>query len=333
MKILVIRLSSIGDVVLTTAVLRAFKEKYKDGNIDFLVLDKFKDAITLCPYVDNLILYNKEKDDGIVNMYKFSKILAENNYDYVFDLHSKFRSKFIGTILKYKYKVKVYSYKKRALWKSIFVNFGLMKYKVDRSIIKAYFTAFKNFDLEYTGEKLNFSFEKGLEKKFLEYKDYIIFAPGASKETKKWTEENFGNLAKELYKKFETKILLIGGKEDIEKCERINNISENICINLAGKLSLKESGALLSVAKFLVTNDSGPFHIARGVKLKTFVIFGPTSPEMFEYDENSILLYKGLDCSPCSLHGDKKCPKKHFNCMKKLEYIDAYNIILKNIEE
>lgn len=333
MKILVIRLSSIGDVVLTTAVLRAFKEKYRDSTIDFLVLDKFKDAISLCPYVDNLILYNKEKNDGIGNMYKFSKILADKNYDYVFDLHSKFRSKFLTIMLKYRYNTKIFSYRKRSLWKSILVNFGLIKYKVDRSIIKAYFTAFKDFNLEYIGEKLNFSFQKDLEKNFFEYKDHIVFAPGASKETKKWTESNFGNLAKELYKKYSKRILLIGGKEDIEKCNRINKISEDSCINLAGKLSLKESGALLSIAKFLVTNDSGPFHIARGVGLKTFVIFGPTSPEMFEYDNNSILLYKGVNCSPCSLHGDKKCPKRHFDCMEKLEYMDVYNIILKNIKE
>lgn len=331
MKILIIRLSSIGDVILTTAVLKAFKEKYKDCEIDFLVLDKFKDAISLCPYIDNLILYNKEKNDGLKGMINFSKELSEKKYDYVFDLHSKFRSIFIGNFLKYKFGVKLYTYKKRSLWKSILVNLKLIKYQVDNTIIKNYFNAFTEFDIKYEGEKLNFSFEKNLEQKFMEYKDYIVFATGASKETKKWTENNFGNLAKKLYEKNGKKVILIGGKEDIEKSERINRISENSCINLSGKLSLKESGALLSLAKFLVTNDSGPFHIARGIDCKTFVIFGPTSPEMFEYDENSILIYKNSDCSPCSLHGDKKCPKKHFDCMENLDYNFVYDIIDKNI--
>lgn len=330
MKILVIRLSSIGDIILTTPVLKAFKEKYKDATIDFLVLKNFKDAISYCPYVDNIITFDKNKNDGIFNIFSFAKILSKNNYDYVFDLHSKFRSKLILTVFKFKL-VKTYTYKKRAFFKSLLVNFKLIKYKVDNSIIKNYFGAFSKFGIKYEGEKLNFSFEKNLEKKFLNFTDSIVFAPGASKETKKWTEENFAGLANLLYKRFNKKILLIGGSEDVEKCDRINKLSFNSCENLAGKLTLKESGALLSLAKFLVTNDSGPFHIARGVDCKTFVIFGPTSPEMFEFDDNSFLIYKNSPCSPCSLHGDKKCPKKHFDCMKNLNFNYVFNFILEKI--
>lgn len=154
-------------------------------------------------------------------------------------------------------------------------------------------------------------------------------APGASKETKKWTKKGFGNLAKKLYEKYNIKTVLIGGREDIERCDHINKISGGVCINLAGKLSLKESGALLSLAKLMVTNDSGPFHIGRGVGCRTYVIFGPTDPDMFEYDEKSRLIYKGEKCSPCSLHGNRECPKGHLNCMNKL----SEDIILKEIEK
>jgi len=111
-RILVIRLSSIGDVILTTPVLKAFKEKYPESIIDFLVIDKFKDAISLSPYVDNLLLFNKEKNDGLSNLIKFAKELSKNEYNYVFDLHSKFRSKIITFILSKFYKVKSYTYKK-----------------------------------------------------------------------------------------------------------------------------------------------------------------------------------------------------------------------------
>lgn len=104
-------------------------------------------------------------------------------------------------------------------------------------------------------------------------------------------------------------------------------ISENSVINLVGKLTLKETGALLSQIRFLLTNDSGPFHIARGVGCKTFVIFGPTSPGMFDFGENDTLVYSKIDCSPCSLHGDKVCPKKHFKCMKELSYEKVFKII------
>ena len=89
----------------------------------------------------------------------------------------------------------------------------------------------------------------------------------------------------------------------------------------------KESGALLSTAKYIVTNDSGPFHIARGVKTKSYVIFGPTDPGMFSYGEREKLIYANEPCSPCSLHGDLKCPKGHFNCMKKITPESVYKII------
>jgi len=213
-RILVIRLSSIGDVILTTPVLKAFKEKYPESIIDFLVIDKFKDAISLSPYVDNLLLFNKEKNDGLSNLIKFAKELSKNEYDYVFDLHSKFRSKIITFILSKFYKVKSYTYKKRAFWKSILVNLKLIKYEVDNTIIKNYFSAFKDFELKYQGEDLNFSFELELKNKFEEYKNSIVFAVGASKETKKWTVEGFGKLAKKLYEtygKFEGLDIIIAG--------------------------------------------------------------------------------------------------------------------------
>lgn len=322
MKILVIRMSSIGDILLTTPVLKAFKKKYPDAKIDFLVLDNFKAAIKGSRYIDNLIVFNKKKDDGYRNIVKFAEKLKENGYDYVFDLHAKFRSKLIVKNLG----VKSFSYKKRAWWKGILVKFKLIKYKVDDTIVKNYFGAFKDFGIEYSGEDIEFPYDEN-DTRFLEYEGLPMMAPGASKETKKWTEQGFGELAKLIFEKYNVKTVLIGGKEDFSKCERINRISGNNCINLAGKLSLKESGTVLARAKFLVTNDSGPFHIARGVKCPTFVIFGPTNPDMFELGENDCLIYAGVSCSPCSLHGEKKCPRNTFRCMREITSKDVFKKI------
>ena len=330
MRVLIIRLSSIGDVILTTPVLKELKKKYPNIVIDFLVMENFKDAISECPYIDNLILFNKKKHDGLKNMIAFGKELKKNNYDYVFDLHAKVRSKIISSSIG----SKIYTYKKRSLLKTILVKTKAIKYKVDDTIVKNYFGAFKVLDLKYKGEDLTFSFKnQDLEKVdnlCIKYKNIPVIAPGASKETKKWTKEGFAELIKLLYNKYGEKPIIIGGNNEYEMCEEIKNLSQNLAINLAGKLTLKESGALLSKAKFLVTNDSGPFHIARGVKCPTFVIFGPTSPEMFEYDEKNILIYLNEPCSPCSLHGDEECPQKHFNCMRKLSAEMVMNIIEKN---
>ena len=325
MRILIIRLSSIGDVILTTPILKKIKEKNKELKIDFIVLDKFKDAIEGNPNIDNLIVFKNDEHDGFKNIKKFAKELKKNNYDYVFDLHSKIRSRLITFFLA----EKTFRYIKRSLYKTILVKSGLIKYRADNTIVKNYFDAFKILGIKYSGEDLEFNFTKEDEKKTENYKNYAVFAPGASKNTKKWTVEGFGKLAELIKAKNKTEIILIGSVKEREECEEINKKSGNRCINLAGKLSLKESGALLSKAKFLVTNDSGPFHIGRGVKTKSYVIFGPTDPNMFEYDELGVLIYGDELCSPCSLHGDKKCPKDHFNCMKNISAED----IMERIEK
>ena len=322
-----IRLSSIGDVILTTPVLKEFKKRYPDAVVDFLVLDKFKDSIEGCPYVDNLIIFNKKEYQGIKGIKKFSDGIKGNGYDYVFDLHSKLRSVAISVFIG----AKTFRYKKRALWKTILVKAKLIKYSADDTIVKNYFGALKELGVKYKGEDLNFTFSKEDLDSVSEYRGFAVFAPGASKNTKKWTVEGFGNLAKLLREKYGKKIALIGGAGDHEICESINSISQGSCVNLAGKLSLKESGALLSEADLLVTNDSGPFHISRGVKKKAFVIFGPTDPKMFEYDQYGVLIYRGEPCSPCSLHGDEVCPKAHFNCMKLLKAEDVLKVIEKNM--
>lgn len=329
MRVLIIRLSSIGDIILTTPVLKALKKKYPDIIIDFLIIDKFKEAVMGSKYIDNLILFNKEKNDGLKNMILFGKELKKNNYDYVFDLHSKIRSKIISAVIG----AKTYRYKKRGVLKSLLVKCRLTKYKVDDTIVKNYFGAFKDFGLEYKGEDLDFPFRKEdierIEKLGIDLEKTPILAPGASKETKKWTQEGFANLIKLLYEKYEKKPILIGARDEKGMCDSINKLSGDLALNLAGELTLKESAALLSKGRFLVTNDSGPFHIARGVNCPTFVIFGPTSPEMFEYNQNNILIYAGEKCSPCSLHGDKKCPKGHFKCMRNI----TAEKIMKEIEK
>lgn len=323
MKILIIRMSSIGDVILTTPVITELRKKYPDAIIDFIVLDKFYDSISLNPELNNIIKFEKEKYKGYFGIKRFTNLIKKENYDVIIDLHSKIRSKLISQFLG----VKTYRYKKRSWWKTLLVKLKLIRYNVDDTIIKNYFGAVKDLGIVYKGEKLRFSYSNDDLKRVKVYDDYIVFAPGASKETKKWTKQNFAQLAVLLNRYYDKKILLIGGKSEYEELEIIKDNAGEFVINLAGKLSLKESGALLSKAEFLVTNDSGPFHIGRGVGCKSFVIFGPTDPGMFEYNEDAILLYNSEPCSPCSLHGDKVCPKGHFNCMTNLTGEKVFNII------
>jgi len=316
-------LSSIGDIILTTPVLEAIKDKYPDAILDFLVMDKFREAISGNRHIDNLIVFEKEEFRGISGIIKFSKKLNENHYDIILDLHSKIRtilfSRFING--------KVLRYKKRSWWKAPLVYIRWIRYKVDDTIVKNYFRPLSKLGIFYTNEKVEFDFKKEAFAKVKDFHNYIVMAPGAANNTKKWPKEYFSELGKRLG----GQIVLIGGKDDFDDFEFIKNEVGDKCVNLAGKLNLKESGALIARSRYVVTNDSGPFHIARGVSKKAFVIFGPTDPGMFEYDADSILLYDGADCSPCSLHGNKKCPKKHFSCMMALTPERVYKIIIDSV--
>jgi ADP-heptose:LPS heptosyltransferase len=323
LRILVIRLSSIGDIILTTPVLKALRERYPHARIDYLVMDRFKEAIEGIPWIDNLILFPRESCRGIRALVRFADGLARNRYDTVIDLHAKFRSRVIAGRLG----AEVLRYRKRVWWKSILVPLRLMTYHVDDTIVRNYFRPLAKIGIHYSEEKLFFLFNDSDLAAVPDLGDFIVMAPGAANETKKWPWEYFSRLGSLI----DGNIALVGGKSEFAALERIRQAIGGRCENLAGKLSLKESGALISRARFVVTNDSGPFHISRAVGTKAFVLFGPTDPAMFTYDTNSVLLYEGIDCSPCSLHGDRTCPKGHFKCMLNLTPEKVMQIITQHL--
>ena len=318
-KLLIIRLSSIGDVILTTPVLAAIKKKYPDARIDFVVMEPFKDAISGNPHIDNLILFDKTKYQGIGGIYRFAQTLKGIHYDLIIDLHAKIRSRLIALFIT----GKVLRYKKRALWKSLLVPLRLARYHVDDTIVRNYFRPLEKIHVYFTREDLSFDFTAQNSVKVKPYQGAVIMAPGAANPTKQWPASHFADLGKML----DDPIVLIGGKDEYQICQEICDAVGDRCHNLAGQLSLKESGALIATAKFIVCNDSGPFHMARGTQTKAYVIFGPTDPNMFSYNEKTVLIYAGLDCAPCSLHGDKECPQGHFNCMLSLTPEKVYEVI------
>jgi len=310
LNILVIRLSSIGDIILTTPVLAAIKKQYPDATLHFLVMDRFKDAISGNPHIDRLILFERERFKGLAGIVRFVRSLEQRHYDLVIDLHAKIRSHIIAFLIQ----GRVLRYKKRSLRKSILVPLRLARYQVDDTIVRNYFKPLNKLHIYFSKESLSFHFDEKVHQKVRPYLNRVVMAPGAARNTKQWPAEYFAELGKLL----KQKIVLVGGADDFTNFEQIRKQIGPACENLAGKLSLKESGALMAAAKYVICNDSGPFHMARAVSTKAFVIFGPTDPGMFQYDQDAVLIYDNAPCSPCSLHGDDHCPQGHFDCMQKL---------------
>ena len=189
------------------------------------------------------------------------------------------------------------------------------------------------------GDNLEFYVDKKIEEEFVqkyELKDgnYFVLAPGASKFTKKWPY--YDELAKKILEnesKFvknneKLRIFVIGGKED---ANIVKGDGDGRVIDLCGKISFKESGILLKYTKAAIVNDSGPFHIARAVKAKIFVFFGPTDPKLFSFEKNTFLL-NNPSCPPHSLYGDDKFPKKYADCMTGISVKTVFNKIVKEYD-
>lgn len=325
MKILIIRFSSFGDIVLTTPIIRAIKSKYPNAEIDFLVYNTFVEAISDNPYINKLIIFNKNNSKNKEYIIEIIKKLSEEKYDFVVDLHSKILSRIISFKLKKNNPNLVcMKYHKRKWWKSILVKMKLIHYNPDRPIVDGYFEAVKKLnvtknDLRNTekikidGDNLEFYVNDKVEKEIidkynLKNENYVVLAPGASKFTKKWTY--YDELAENILNKYNGyKVYVVGGKEDYGVVRERENV-----IDLAGKISFKESGILMKYAQLVVANDSGPFHIARSYHVNIIVFFGPTSPKLFNFEEKTKLMYNEK-CKPHSLYGDDKFPNKYKDCM------------------
>ena len=178
MKILIIRFSSFGDVLLTTPVIRKIKEKYPDSEIDFIVYEGFSEAVSLNPEIRNLILFDRKKSKDKKYVNEVIENLKKEKYDFVIDLHSKILSRIIGKSLSDS-KTEYLRYNKRKWWKTLLVKARMITYNADCTIVESYFTALKKLNLYFDrnniesgkGDALEFYIDKGKEEEFV--KKYI----------------------------------------------------------------------------------------------------------------------------------------------------------------
>ncbi|NLA24448.1 MAG: glycosyltransferase family 9 protein [Bacteroidales bacterium] len=309
-KFLVIRFSSIGDIVLTTPVVRCLKQQVEHTEIHFLTKPEYAYLLESNPYIDKvhtLKIFSQTKEE-----------LRNEHFDYVIDLHNNLRS------LRFKHKLKVYdfSFKKLNYEKFLLTKFKKNKLP-DIHIVDRYLNTVELFDVENDGLGLDYFIDEKSSEKYSElFKDipekYIVIAIGAQHNTKKMPLENIAKLCSLI----NSEIIFIGGKEDEGIAEKIIELSENKSItSFCGRINVDGSAILIKNACLIISHDTGMMHIAAAFKKIIFSIWGNTVPKfgMYPYmaDEKSqVFEVENLSCRPCSKIGKEKCPKKHFRCMK-----------------
>lgn len=159
----------------------------------------------------------------------------------------------------------------------------------------------------------------------------VGIAPGSIWYTKRWLKEHFAELVRRLEQQ-PIQIFLIGGSEDQALCEFIQ--ADSSAVNVAGKLSVLESAALIERLDLMITNDSAPLHIANAVQTDVIAIFGPTVKDFgfYPFRDNDQVIEVELDCRPCSWHGGKKCPLGHHNCMRWITPDRVFNEVMTHLQ-
>lgn len=326
-KILIIRFSSLGDIVLTTPVIKSLKQKFPQSKIFFLTKEQYQDLLKNDPDIFSLIKFDPfEEYKGISGFLRLLKELKTHNFDLVVDLHANLRSFLIRHFLKTKLKIK---YDKRWLARFLLVHFKFIKVKPIHTV-DSYGEALKKIGVNSSEkdpriyldpEAKNFLKVFLMEKK-IEKGDIVVgIHPGARWETKRWDEEKFAKVCQILNQKPEVNIILFGDQNDQEAIARISSQIGGRKLFQAVNLPLNRVMSLIARCDCFITNDSGPMHIASALGVPVVAIFGPTHPKLgfSPIGSENIVLTADVRCSPCSLHGEKRCHKKSRYCMDLIE--------------
>jgi ADP-heptose:LPS heptosyltransferase len=314
-KFLIIRFSSIGDIVLTTPVVRCLRKKYPNAAIHYLTKKQFGSIIDSNPYVDKVILLKDDINETIAE-------LLEENYDCIIDLHHNLRTLRIKQAVK---KVPFHSFNKLNIEKWIFTNFKI-KLMPHKHIVDRYMETVHGLGVVNDGAGLDYFIPENDEVKesdipFSHLHGYVAIAIGAAHNTKKLPVEKLKALAE----KIGYPVILLGGKDDFLNGEKIAESDPVKIYNACGKFSLNESADLVRRAQLVISHDTGLMHIAAAFKKNILSVWGNTVPSfgMTPYQtQYEVFQVNKLWCRPCSKTGFDKCPLGHFKCMNN-QSIDA----------
>jgi len=316
-KILVIRLSSIGDLVLTNFIYKALKEKYQNSKIHVLTKKEYSDVVRYNPYIDKLILFDKKQ-----SFYKLIHDIKKENFNLILDLHNNLRSNILKlsvraqTLRAQSLRPQFLTYKKESWKRLLLVKTKINLLKKGKTTLEKYASTINlknnidNFIVipEFITKKL----ESKLISNGVKQGHFITISREARWPTKQW--DKFESLIEQLLKQ-KKRVVVIGKKSSGMK------FNSSLFLDLGGQLSLIESAAVIKLSSQFISNDTGLMHIADALKVPLITIWGPTVREFGfapQSKESHILEINNLNCRPCSTHGSKTCPKGHFKCMKMI---------------
>ncbi|MGL5891356.1 MAG: glycosyltransferase family 9 protein [Bacteroidia bacterium] len=311
-KILVVRFSSIGDIVLTTPVVRALK-KQLNAEVHYLTKKSFRGILAHNPYISNIITIESKVDEVAAE-------LKAANYDFVVDLHHNLRTLQVKRLLS----KPSASFPKLNVQKWMLVNLGINKMPAVH-IADRYFEAAKPLGVTNDGSGLDYFIAPADEVELsslpqTHQNGYIAITAGAKFATKQLPVHKL--IA--IINRVELPVVLLGGKEDAERAAEIEKACGTKVYNACGKYNLGQSASLVRQSARVIAHDTGLMHIAAAFHKRIHSVWGNTVPELgmtpWQPGEGSVIVQtQGLRCRPCSKIGYSTCPLGHFSCMNNID--------------
>jgi heptosyltransferase-2 len=338
MKILLIRFSAIGDIILTTPVIRVLKARFPEAQIDMVVKQEYTELVRTNPYLHKSYAFDKKT--GLPGLLKLVEQVRATRYDLLLDLHRNLRSALLywggGAARRLRYR-------RPTLRRMLLVYGGINLYQEINPVPDLYFRPLKKLGLDNDGKGLELWITPEQQKKantlleesqVKEDEMLIGFSPMAAHTMKMWEAEGFIKLGQALVEEYNVRIIIFGGREDRARGEKIASAIPKTPVIACGKLSLMESAALIGRCHVLVTNDTGIMHMGVAMKRKIVAIFGPTTEELgfYPYSTEHIVISKNLDCRPCTAIGTNICKKGTHACMKRISYEEVFTAVEKFIK-
>lgn len=327
MNILIIRLSSLGDIVLTQSVAAVLRRKFAKVKIHYFTKSAFVPVVEAFGCIDQIYAWEDYKS------YSKLRKLADLKLDLVVDLHNKFNTFLIKLLVGGK---KTVTYNKQHFLRRRIVN-----HKTDKTIsstVDLYFSALQKAGIKAQKRNPELQPKQELSEKINKMiqpdQHNIAIFPGALHKTKQYPLAQMAKVIDSLDNNI--RIFLLGSKNENELTVILQKMVTKDVLNLCGELSIAELISFLDRMDLIMSNDSGPMHIAAALQKPQIAIFGATHPKLgfAPMNERAIILSADLDCQPCSLHGSSDCTKKHFNCMKSITaeiLVDNLNMLLSRI--
>jgi lipopolysaccharide heptosyltransferase I len=327
-KILIIRLSSIGDVIHCTPVAKALKTAWPDCQIAWLTGEVCADLIKYNPYVDECIIWSRERFEKHCRKYEFKEAwnmwgdlmarLSTRQFYAVLDIHGLFLTGLIAS--------KIKSERRIGLKDARELNSFFMKETVKpsgRHMTERYISILEPLGIFADGNDMTLVVpdkEKDFATRFLRQAGVragdrlAVLVPGTTWPSKNWAPESFAKTIALIAGDF--KSIICGGIAEMEIGKEIESMVNGSLINAIGKTNLLEMAAILERASVVVAGDTGPLHMAAALKVPTVVIFGPSDPNCYRpLGNDSIALFHKQQCSFCH---KQNCPMGRGSCMKSV---------------